>query len=96
MFFLLMTQRKQSVVRLERGGSWKLHLPSTLSMLVLIPASLLVMRSMCRAGAGLRREGWGAVILGTAIILGCTVWFTSNPLASLWEEDMAAGIVLLS
>jgi hypothetical protein len=55
-------QKKQSVERYEEGGSWNLHLPSTLMQFLLIPAFIIIAKSIFRSKMVTGKRGmWMAV-----------------------------------
>lgn len=55
-------QKKQSVERYEEGGSWNLHLPSTLMQFLLIPAFIIVGKCLFRSKLVSGKKGlWMAV-----------------------------------
>lgn len=65
-------QQKQSVVTFEQGGSWNLHLPSTMMQFLLIPLFIYVGKILFQSKIALSKNG--VVFIGFAI--GLCVFMT--------------------
>ena len=85
--FLL--QRKQGVNMFVHGGSWLLHLPSTLVLLVLIPVYAFILLRLIRVDIAATKEGFPFILTGMALIILFTAVFFGNPLSALnlvWSD----------
>ena len=60
-------QRRQRIGELEQGGSWNLHLPSTLLQFALLPPYLLTVLKIC--GIQLQASGRGRVLIAASIAM---------------------------
>lgn len=60
-------QQKQSVVRMEEGGSWNLHLPSTMMQFLLIPVFIYAVKIFFRSKISWSRKGF--TFIGSAFAL---------------------------
>ncbi len=78
-------QRKQGVATYETGGSWNLHLPSTLLLIPLIPCYVGFAR--CFFGKPVHPNSQGLPFLGSGILLILTMTWLLNDhnLCPLWE-----------
>lgn len=70
-------QQKQSVVRMEEGGSWNLHLPSTMMQFLLIPIFIYAVKILFRSKVSWSKEGF--IFIGMAGVL-CLVmtWLVND------------------
>ena len=65
--FSYLLQKKQSVTVYAQGGSWNLHLPSTMMLFLLIPAYLYVTLYLIRRSIGINLSGFR--LIGVACLL---------------------------
>src|SRR3989339_693072 len=66
-------QQRQSVARLESGGSWLLHLPSTILMFVFVPLFLAAAARAFGYRVESRRQGRSLLVAGGLLIIVLTV-----------------------
>jgi hypothetical protein len=74
-------QRKQSDAVLGEGGAWSLHLPSTLTQILLVPLYVVALRALC--GAPVEASWRGAPLFGAAtlLLLAGMLWMGGEALA---------------
>lgn len=60
-------QQKQSVVRMEEGGSWNMHLPSTMMQFLLIPLFIYVGKTVFGSKISISKNG--ITFIGISIVL---------------------------
>lgn len=92
MAFLLQT--KQSVVRYEQGGSWNLHLPSTMMQFILIPVYIYVAKIVFKSKIAISNSGIFYIVISLSIFLFMT-WLVNEDLFSritfIWEDPRYLG-----
>jgi hypothetical protein len=76
------SQQKQSVVTYAQGGSWNLHLPSTLMQFFLMPVYVYVVRKILRRPVSLHNAGVGYLVAGIALLVAGTIAFNKNALGA--------------
>lgn len=74
------SQQRQSVVNYAQGGSWNLHLPSTLMQLFLMPVYVYVARKILRLPVSLHHAGAGYFAAGILLLIAGTMAFNKNAL----------------
>ena len=76
--FVFIAQQKQRVGVTGEGGSWNLHLPSTLLQLAMVPVTLFA--AMPVFGAPLRPNARGGLLLGLSLVtlVGFTFLFNGD------------------
>jgi hypothetical protein len=77
------SQKKQSVITYEQGGSWNLHLPSTIMQLFLMPVYLYVAKKILRRPIYLNGNGAGHLLLGIFLLVTGTLSFNNDILIAL-------------
>ena len=77
------SQQKQSVATYAQGGSWNLHLPSTLLQFFLIPVYVYVVRKILRRPVSLHNAGIGYLVAGMALLAAGTMAFNKNALGAV-------------
>ena len=82
-------QKKQSVERYEEGGSWNLHLPSTLMQFLLIPAFIIVAKWIFSSRMVAGRKGIWMAISAVVFTHLITVIVNSSALSAyqtIWTD----------
>jgi hypothetical protein len=85
-FILQRRQRPDDVVA---GGSWNLHLPSTLLQFALIPVALFLARLVCARPVVWSRRGLGLLTAAAAVAVGMTWLVNRDPMAAVagvWSD----------
>jgi hypothetical protein len=85
-FILQRRQRPDDVVD---GGSWNLHLPSTLLQLALIPVTVFLARSAFARPVAWSRRGLPLLAASVAVVAGVTWLVNRDPLAAVagvWSD----------
>ena len=87
-------QRKQSLVVMGNGGSWNLHLPSTMMLFVFVPPYTYLIKRSCRRRASFNPSGLVYIGLGGVLLLGMTLYLNPHPVAILndiWSSPRYLG-----
>ncbi|MFC1667482.1 hypothetical protein ACFL0P_06465 [Candidatus Omnitrophota bacterium] len=71
-------QKKQSVVRYEEGGNWKLSLPSTIMLFFLIPVYIYIIRKIFNRNIEFNSRGVFYIFLALALFFLYTFLFNRN------------------
>ena len=82
-------QRRQRPGDVVAGGSWNLHLPSTLLQFALIPVAVFVARSAFARPVVWSRRGLALMAVAAAVVVGMTWLVNRDPLtavALLWRD----------
>lgn len=78
-------QNKQSERTAGEGGSWNLHLPSTMALFLLMPVWVAAVRWLAAGSLGLRRSGLDLVAGGVVAVAAMTWLVNSSVLAALLQ-----------
>jgi len=81
--WIFIRQQKQSVVTYVQGGSWNLHLPSTLMQFFLMPVYVYVLRKILRRPVSLNSAGAGYIVVGILLLVAGTIAFNKNALGAI-------------
>lgn len=76
--FAYVGQQKQSVVRYEQGGSWNLHIPSTMLQFFLIPVYVYCVKSFMGSRVCANASGLTYVFFAALIFTIYTVFLNGN------------------
>lgn len=82
-------QEKQNMTVSTRGGSWNLHLPSTMLMPLAIPCYLMVHMHLFHVPTAVSRQGVVLVGAGFILLILLTMLFNGaslHPLLSTWTD----------
>ena len=85
--FLL--QKKQSVTRYEQGGSWNLHLPSTMMQFLLIPIYIYLAKWLFKSPVKLNFKGVNIIVASVLLCIFMTWLVNDSPLSTvieIWKE----------
>ena len=80
----VLQQRQRPDLDVE-GGSWNLHLPSTLIQLALIPVAVWLARRLWARPVACSRRGLGLLALAAISVVAITAVANSDPVAALTE-----------
>lgn len=73
--FSYVAQKKQSVARYEQGGSWNLHMPSTMMQFLLIPIYLFVVMGLFRRPVRPSLRGAAYILSALSLFLAFGIYF---------------------
>lgn len=76
-------QNKQSVITYEEGGSWNLHLPSTLMQLFLIPVYIFVIKKLLGSKLTYSYDGVSLILFSLLFIIIITFIVNQDVISSL-------------
>jgi len=82
-------QKKQSVVTFEEGGSWNLHLPSTIMQIFLIPVYIFTVKYIFRSKIKFNKSGKLLITSSLSLLIIMTFIVNQNVISSLiyvWTE----------
>ncbi|HLF17980.1 MAG TPA: hypothetical protein VI749_03685 [Candidatus Omnitrophota bacterium] len=82
-------QQKQGVTHYEQGGSWNLHLPSTMMQFLLIPAFIYAVMSVFKREIAVNQSGLLYVFLSLAIFFLLTIFLNKSflqPIQFVWQN----------
>ena len=82
-------QQQQSAVRMGEGGSWALHLPSTMMLLLGIPLYVAAFRALMGRPVTPNRSGAPLLAAGAAAALAMTCLVCGDPIAEamrVWSD----------
>jgi hypothetical protein len=83
------TQQRQRAVGYERGGSWNLHLPSTVLLFALVPPYVALIRTLLGRGVEGSRRGLGLIVAAGSLTVLIT-WVVNGGVAGVvahvWSE----------
>jgi hypothetical protein len=85
--FLL--QKKQSVTRYEEGGSWNLHLPSTVMQYLLIPVYIYGVKWLFKTPIKLNSKGINLIVISILLCILMIFLVNSSPINSvinIWKD----------
>lgn len=81
--FAYVGQQKQSVVRYEQGGSWNLHIPSTMLQFFLIPVYIFCVKSFMGSRVRTNFSGLPYLLFGILIFIIFTLFLNGNLLSAI-------------
>ena len=81
--FAFIAQQKQGVARYEQGGSWNLHLPSTLLLVLFIPVYIFVLKLVFGKHIYWNTSGLSYVSVGIIFIFIFTIFVNRNDITKL-------------
>jgi hypothetical protein len=76
--FSFICQQKQNAGIYARGGSWNLHLPSTLLLFFLIPVYLIGIKKLFKRNIDMHGKGLPYIITGILLFLSFTAFLNGN------------------
>ena len=82
-------QRRQAMGNDVKGGAWNLHLPSTLSLLILLPLYVVAVLAIFKEKIVFRRDGIPYAVLSLVLIGGVTAAANDgslSPVAWIWRD----------
>jgi hypothetical protein len=82
-------QQKQQPDLYVEGGSWNLHLPSTMLQFLLIPVAVWLVRRVFDRPVQWSRRGLGWLAAAVVVAVAVTWWANGNPLAAVmgvWRD----------
>lgn len=82
--FAFMVQQKQSVEIYTEGGSWDLHLPSSMLLFFLIPVYIYIVKRIFGGSIELNSNGVLYISLGFILFFLFTFFFNRNIVDALW------------
>lgn len=87
--FTFISQQKQNIGVYARGGSWNLHLPSTLLLFFFIPVYILGIKKLFGKNIDVNGKGLPYMIIGSLFFLSFTAFLNGNVVgvfSSTWKD----------